>query len=80
MHPDARGGDSRTGGGSELAWVVERREKFKRVGRPRVRCCFGDTGRRAKPIFSGTETLGSRGGHGGSAASAVAGEWKPESS
>jgi len=33
MHPDARGGDSRTGGRSKLAWEVERRRKFKRVGR-----------------------------------------------
>jgi len=34
-HPGARGGDSRTGGSFELAWVVKRRRKFKRVGRRR---------------------------------------------
>jgi hypothetical protein len=61
MHPDARGGDSRTGWGFELVWVVERRGKFKRVGRFRRWRCFGGVKREAKPISSVTETLGSRG-------------------
>jgi hypothetical protein len=71
MHPDARGGDSRTGWGFELVWVVERRGKFKRVGRFRRWRCFGGVKRAAKPISSVTETLGSRGGDRGRSISVV---------
>ena len=71
MHPDARGGDSRTGCGFELAWVVERRRKFKRVGRFQRWLCFGGAKRETKPISSVAETLGSQGGDRGGAVSAV---------